>query len=234
MLFRSAKEIALMSIMTALLIAGQLVFAAVQGVEIVTVLLLSFCVAFGVRRGMVVATAFSLMRCLLFGFFPNVVVLYLVYYNLFALAFGLLGKAAAKLPVSAYVAVLAVSAAVMTCCFTLFDDLLTPWMLGYTEKSARVYFYASLPVLALQPVCSAVTVALLWLPLSKVFSMVRFTRKDKKRYLSEQDFTVLHEKTPVSEQDFTLLRQENPLQSSEKESIIGTAIAGGEKENGKV
>ena len=40
MLFRSAKEIALMSIMTALLIAGQLVFAAVQGVEIVTVALL--------------------------------------------------------------------------------------------------------------------------------------------------------------------------------------------------
>ena len=81
-LFRSAKEIALMSIMTALLLASQFVFAAIQGVEVVTVFLLSFCVAFGARRGMLVATAFSLMRCFIYGFFPNIVILYLVYYIL--------------------------------------------------------------------------------------------------------------------------------------------------------
>lgn len=176
MLFRSAKEIALTGVMTALLIAGQVALSAVQGVEIVTVLLLSYCVAFGARRGMAAATAFSLLRCFLFGFFPNVVVLYLIYYNLFALIFGLLGSVIGRLPLLARIAALAGIAAALACCFTLLDDLITPWMLGFTEKSAAAYFYASLPVLAVQAACAAVTVALLWLPLSKAFSSVNVCR----------------------------------------------------------
>ena len=68
MLFRSAKEIALAAVMTALLLAAQFALAAVQGVEIVTVLFLSYCVAFGARRGMVVAVSFSLFFV---RFFPQ-------------------------------------------------------------------------------------------------------------------------------------------------------------------
>ena len=41
---------------------------------------------------MITATCFSLLRCLLFGFYPNIIILYLIYYNLFALLFGTLGK----------------------------------------------------------------------------------------------------------------------------------------------
>lgn len=87
-----AKDIALIAVTCALLVGGQLLFTAVSGVEIVTVLLLCFCYTFGVKRGMLTATAFSLLRCLIWGFYPAVIVLYLVYYNLFALLFGSLGK----------------------------------------------------------------------------------------------------------------------------------------------
>jgi len=88
----TAKEIAYCSAAVALLVGGQFLLSGVSGVELVTVLLLVFSYAFGAVRGMAVATAFSLLRTFLFGFFPYVVVLYLVYYNLFALFFGLLGR----------------------------------------------------------------------------------------------------------------------------------------------
>ena len=69
---RSAvREIASCAVMTAFLLAVQLALSAVSGVELVTAIFLVFC--------------------LMFGFFPNVVVLYLVYYNLFALIFGFAG-----------------------------------------------------------------------------------------------------------------------------------------------
>ena len=90
-LFTTAKDIAFIGIIVASMIAGQIVFAAVAGVEIVTVLFLSFCVAYGVRRGMIAGTVFSLLRCMWFGFVLNVVVVYILYYNLFAVIFGLVG-----------------------------------------------------------------------------------------------------------------------------------------------
>ena len=80
------------AVMTALLIAVQYVMGFVSGVELVTVLFLSFCYVFGVKCGLLTGFAFSLLRCLLFGFMPNVILLYLVYYSLFALLFGFVGK----------------------------------------------------------------------------------------------------------------------------------------------
>ena len=84
----AAKKIAACAVMVALLIAVQFALSFVPGVELVTVLLLCFCYAFGRACGVITATAFSLLRCMLFGFMPNVLILYLVYYNLFALLFG--------------------------------------------------------------------------------------------------------------------------------------------------
>lgn len=170
---RSARDLATVAAMTAVLFAAQFALSGVQGVEIVTVLFLSFCVAFGVRRGMAVATVFSLLRNFIYGFYLNVAILYLVYFNLFAIVFGLTGRWIKPLPVYAKIIVLAVSATVMTCCFTLLDDLLTPLVLGYTAKSARVYFYASLPVMGIQAVCAAVSVAVLWYPLSRALAAVK-------------------------------------------------------------
>ena len=88
----TAKKIAVCAVMVALLLAVQYIFSFIAGVELVSVLLLSFCYVFGVYCGLLTATTFSLLRCFLYGFVPNVIVLYLIYYNLFALIFGLLGK----------------------------------------------------------------------------------------------------------------------------------------------
>ena len=170
---RPAKEIALMSVTTALLLAGQFALSAIQGVEVVTVILLTFCVSFGVKRGIFVATAFSVLRCIIFGFVPNVVILYLVYYNLFAVIFGIAGKLLANTRLWVKILVLAVLAAMMTACFTLLDDLITPWMYGYAAESAEIYFLMSLPVMGVQSACAVITVSLLWYPLSKAFAAVR-------------------------------------------------------------
>ena len=188
-LFRTAKDVAFIGIMVAVLIAGQLVLSMIAGVEIVTVLFLSYCVAFGVRRGMIVGTVFSLMRCLLFGFIPNVVVVYLIYYNLFAVIFGFAGKWTAHMPLLAKIAVLCVMATAVTACFTLLDDLVSPLILGLSARGARVYFYASLPVMIGQMVCAAVTVALLWYPLSKVFMLVQHKSPPPQNNENEQNFT---------------------------------------------
>ena len=85
-------QLAFCAVMTALLIAVQYALGFVSGIELVTVLFLSFCYVFGVKCGLLTGAAFSLLRCLLFGFMPNVVLLYLVYYSLFAMLFGFLGK----------------------------------------------------------------------------------------------------------------------------------------------
>lgn len=87
----TAKDVASVAVMTALLVAGQVALGAVRGVEIVTVLLLCYSYSFGVGKGMASATAFSLLRCFLWGFYPAVILLYLVYYNAFACLFGVIG-----------------------------------------------------------------------------------------------------------------------------------------------
>lgn len=88
----TAKDVAYVSIMTALLIGGQAVLGFVSGVEVVTVLLACFSYSFGAKRGMLAATAFSLLRNFIWGFYPSVIVLYLVYYNAFAFITASLAK----------------------------------------------------------------------------------------------------------------------------------------------
>ena len=51
----------------------------------------TFCFCYGISHGIAVATTFSLLRCFVFGFQIQVIILYLIYYNLFALFFGWLG-----------------------------------------------------------------------------------------------------------------------------------------------
>lgn len=93
----NAKRLALCAVTTALLIAIQYVLGFVSGVELVTAFFLCFCYVFGVRCGAAVGIAFSLLRCLIYGFFPNVILLYLLYYSLFAVVFGLMGERPALL-----------------------------------------------------------------------------------------------------------------------------------------
>lgn len=88
----SAKDIATIAVFTALLLGGQALFAMVPGVEVVTVLILCFAYCFGATRAILATTAFSLLCGMLHGFDVKSYVLYLVYFNLFALTFALVGR----------------------------------------------------------------------------------------------------------------------------------------------
>ena len=168
---RTSKETAYIAVFVALLIAAQLVFAMIPGVEIVTLLFVSYAFSFGVCRGLVAATAFSLLRQFIFGFFPSVLVLYLLYFNFLALVFGLLGRAV-KRPMQNLWWMLLV-ACVCTAIFSMLDNLITPLWLGYDWAATKAYFVASFAFMFPHIGCTGVTVGFLFLPLLKVFRIIK-------------------------------------------------------------
>jgi hypothetical protein len=167
----TAKELAQLAVFVALVIAAQFALSFIPGVEVVTLLFVSYAFVFGVRRGMLAATAFSLLRQLLFGFFPNILVLYLLYYNALTALFGFLGKRVGKPLKNLWWIILL--ACLCTACFTMLDNILTPLWFRYTQKAARAHFIASLPVMFPQIVCTAVTVGGLFFPLYKAFQLIK-------------------------------------------------------------
>ncbi len=170
---KSAKEITTISLFVALLIGGQFALSGISGIEIVTVLFTSFCFYFGILRGLVVATAFSLLRCFIFGFFPNIITLYLIYYNLVALIFGLLGNVFLKNVNVKKLIVVTLSAVLCTVFFTALDLLLMMLFYGFTLKATWAYFIVGLPTLIMQVICVTVSVACLFIPLLKVYKTIK-------------------------------------------------------------
>jgi hypothetical protein len=156
----------------ALLIGGQMALSGVSGIEIVTVMLLCFCFHYGVRHGIAVATTFSLLRCFFFGFQVNVIVLYLVYYNVFALFFGWLGKRITGRISLPKLCVIVASAMVFTVLFTMLDNVITPLIFAFHKNAAAVYFAQSLYALVPQTICTMVTVSILFVPLTKILQKI--------------------------------------------------------------
>ena len=156
----------------ALLIGGQMALSGVSGIEIVTVMLLCFCFHYGIRHGIAVATTFSLLRCFFFGFQVNVIVLYLVYYNLFALFFGWLGKRITGRISLPKLCVIVASAMVFTVLFTMLDNVITPLIFAFHKNAAAVYFAQSLYALVPQTICTMVTVSILFVPLIKILQKI--------------------------------------------------------------
>lgn len=173
-MFKTSKEISVVALFAAMLIGVQFALSGIRGVELVTVFLLCFSYAFGPWRGAVAALAFALLRNLVFGFFPTVVILYCIYYPVFALAFGFSGKLLERVPsrVIKTVAVV-VCAVVLTVCFTLLDDVITPLFYGYTHDAAVAYFYAALPIMSMQCVSVAVSVGCLFIPMTSIFMRLK-------------------------------------------------------------
>ena len=161
------KDCAYIGVFVALTIAAQLCLSFLPGVELVTVLFVAFSFAFGCRRGVAAATVFSLLRQFVFGFQPTVLVLYLTYYNLLALLFGLLGHFGDLTPKK--VVWLTAVACVCTIAFTMLDNIITPLWYGYSGRVFKIYFYASFSVMLPQVVCTAVSVGVLLYPLVKIF-----------------------------------------------------------------
>ena len=167
-MWKSAKEIAYIATFCALLIGGQYLLTSVPGVEVVTLLFVCYAYAFGVARSCVCATAFSLLRQFVFGFFPMVLILYLIYYNLLCLTFALLGKVwkgkeKSRLPFIVLIA------CVGTVLFNLIDIGINALWIGYTPAALRVYFIASWSFTLPQVACTAVTVAICFLPIHRAF-----------------------------------------------------------------
>lgn len=162
-----SKIIAVSGVFIALLVGSQYALSFVAGVEIVTVLLLSYCFVFGVKNGIIVATAFSVIRCFLFGFYPTVIILYLIYYNLFALFFGYLGKVFNATITKRNFLIIIISAVVFTATFTLLDDVITSVFYGFNYKATKAYFLASVPTATAQCVCALITATILFVPITK-------------------------------------------------------------------
>lgn len=158
----------------ALLIAAQIALSMISGVEIVTVILLCLCFYYGIRTGLAIATTFSLLRCIYFGFQINVIVLYLIYYNLFGLFFGWLGKRFAGKITLPRIGIVVASAVMFTILFTLLDDVITPLIFGFHPNAAKVYFLQSLTAMIPQSICAAVTVSILFAPLQRVLRRINF------------------------------------------------------------
>jgi hypothetical protein len=156
----------------ALLIGGQMALSGVSGIEIVTVMLLCFCFHYGIRHGIAVATTFSLLRCFFFGFQINVIVLYLVYYNVFALFFGWLGKRITGKITLPKLCVIVASAMVFTVLFTMLDNVITPLIFAFHKNAAAVYFAQSLYALVPQTICTMATVSILFVPLTKILQKI--------------------------------------------------------------
>lgn len=167
----TARECAYLAAFVALVIASQVVLAVIPGVEIVTLLFVTYAFALGMKRGVLAATAFSFLRMFIFGFDVKVFILYVIYFNGLTALFGWLGRFVKK-PVRALWWLTAV-ACVCTACFTMIDNILTIVWYSYTARAARVYFMASLSVMVPQMICTAVSVALLFLPVLKIFLLVK-------------------------------------------------------------
>ena len=164
----SAKKIILPGVFTALLIGGQLALNGISGIEVVTVLLLTFVYKYGIVQGLLVANSFSLLRCFIFGFMPNVILLYLIYYNIFVFVFGFIGKLFRhEYSIKKHIIVVIV-AVVMTVFFTITDNVLTPLMYGFTENAAKAYFVASFYTVIPQIICTFATTFFIFPVLLKV------------------------------------------------------------------
>ena len=169
---RSAKELARTAVFVAAVIGAQYVLSAVPFVEIVTLLFACYAFVFGGVRGVIAAVAFAFLRQLIFGFYPVVLILYLIHFSFLSLVFGWLGKAG-SLTGKRLLMVAVITAAVATVCFTLLDSLLTPIYYAYSKKATAMYFTASLPFMAGQTICAAISVAFLFFPITKAMRLFK-------------------------------------------------------------
>ena len=169
----TAKKTAICGAFCALLLATQYVFNAIKGVELVTLLFVTFCFTFGGVCGFLVAVAFCLLRCLIYGFFPSVMVLYLIYYPLLALAASALGKAVKNAPALKQTIIVTLFSVVFTVIFSAIDCIVTPLFYSFTASAWVAYIYQCAPVCLIQCICVSLSVALLFLPLKKAFVIIK-------------------------------------------------------------
>ncbi len=167
-----AKKIAICGAFCALLIVIQYAFSAIKGVELVTLFFVTFCFTFGGLYGLLVAFSFSLLRVLLYGFFPNVLILYLVFYPTLALAAGVLGKRLRESSNVKQLIVIILFGLACTVYFSALDCIVTPLFYKYAQKAWVAYVYQSIPVCLIQCCSTVASLLLLFIPLKKAFGLI--------------------------------------------------------------
>lgn len=171
---KTTKSIAFIAIFLALIIGSQFALSFAPNIEIVTLLFAVFFYSFGVKRGLILSTAFSVIRCFIFGFYPTVIILYLVYYSIFAVVVGLIGrKFNRKYSVKSHI-ILIVTVCLLTCLFTLLDDVITPLFYGIYSDAFVAYFISSLPFMLTQVICSFVSITFVFPFLLKIMEKLNF------------------------------------------------------------
>ena len=164
----SAKECAQIAVFVSVLIAVQVALSFVPGVELVTVLFVTYSFEMGIKRGIISAVAFTFLRQLVFGFAPTVFILYFIYFPLLTIIFGFLGgKINSTLRCLPLIVLVACTGTII---FTMLDNVITPIWYGYSEETIKIYFFASLQFMVPQVICTAISVASLFLPLHKIFA----------------------------------------------------------------
>lgn len=166
--FAKTKTIIIIALFVSLLLVAQVALSALNGIEIITVLLASFVFCYGIRMGVVSTNIFIVVRCIVFGFFPSVMILYAVYYNLFVVVFGLVRRVPNKQ--NAYI-LSVICACLMTLAFTLLDDIVTPLYFGFGIETTKAYWLMSLTVIIPQEICTLVTMLTLFPVLTKTFTI---------------------------------------------------------------
>lgn len=170
---RKTRDIVTIAMCAAMLIGAQLVLSGVAGVEIVTPLLLCFAYSLGAVRGCTIATLFSLLRCFVFGFQINVLILYLIYFNAFALFFGWLGRLKINKNRIFLTIIVVISALAFTVSFTFLDVLITSAMFGFSKAGLATYLAASLATMGVQMLSVTVTVSVLFIPLATLIEKIK-------------------------------------------------------------
>jgi hypothetical protein len=165
---KRTRDLVIVAMCAAMLIGAQLVLSGVAGVEIVTPLLLCFAYSLGALRGCTIATLFSLLRCFVFGFHINVLILYLIYFNAFALFFGWFGKIKINLSKVVLTIIVVIFAILFTIGFTLIDVAITAVMYGFSGSGLVTYLMASLATMGVQLLSVLITVSVLFIPLVEV------------------------------------------------------------------
>lgn len=171
------KNIVIVALFVALLIAFQVALSWLNGIELITVMLASIAFYYGIKIVLSTVNIFLVVRSLIFGFFPSVMMLYFVYYNLFILCFGLIGKKAErKLSKRSYILSILMSV-VMTIMFTALDNAITPLWYAFDWTATKAYWIFSLTAVVPQVICSLATMIIIFPILIKVYSITERVKR---------------------------------------------------------
>ena len=170
---KKTKDLVVAPLCAAMLIGAQLILSGVAGIEIVSAMLLCFAYSLGSFRGATVATLFSVVRCFVFGFHINVLILYLIYFNLFAVFFGWLGARTSRKATPKMTIIVVIFAALFTVCFTFIDVGITSIMYGFSQSAIAVYLTASLSTMALHVASVVVSTLVFFLPIVRVLEKIK-------------------------------------------------------------